>query len=240
MSDLDISSLNALVFDVFGTVVDWRTTIIREGELLNRAKGLTVNWNALADDWRAGYQPAMQRVRSGDLAWTRIDELHRMILDDLLEQYGLTNLTEQEIDRLNLVWHRLLPWPDAVPGINRLRCRYVVATLSNGNISLLVHMAKNAGLPWDCVLSAELFHRYKPDPAVYVGAADLLGHPPERVMMVAAHPSDLHAAQGAGLRTAYVARPLEYGPMHTQEPVDSEVFDLVADDFLDLAAQLRT
>lgn len=238
MTQFETESIGALAFDVFGTVVDWRTSIIREGELLNRAKGLAVDWAALADAWRAGYQPAMQRVRSGELPWTQLDALHRLILDDLLPRFGLGDLTAPEIEHLNRVWHRLLPWPDAVPGLNRLRARHVLATLSNGNVALLVHMARHAGLPWDCVLSAELFQRYKPDPAVYTGAARLLGHAPEQVMMVAAHPADLHAARDAGLRTAYVPRPLEHGPHHTPEPVDTTPFDLVAADFLDLARQL--
>lgn len=240
MANVDLGTIRALTFDVFGTVVDWRTSILREGDLLNHAKGLTVDWGSFADDWRAGYQPAMQRVRSGELPWTNIDELHRMILDDLLPRYGLTDLTEDELAHLNHVWHRLLPWPDAVPGLNRLRSRYVVATLSNGNVALLVNMAKQVGLPWDCVLSAELFRRYKPDPAVYTGAAELLGCTPDQVMMVAAHPSDLHAAQRAGLRTAFVPRPLEHGPAHPPETVDTGAFDLVASDFLDLAFQLST
>jgi 2-haloacid dehalogenase len=218
-------------------VVDWRSSIVREGELLANKHGLKVDWPAFADAWRAGYHPAMDRVRTGELAWTHIDRLHRMILDALLPRFGLAGLQEREIEELNRVWHRLKPWPDAVPGLNRLRARYVLATLSNGNVSLLVDMAKNAGLPWDCVLSAELFGHYKPDRQVYEGAARLLDLPAAQVMMVAAHPSDLAAARRSGLKTAYVPRPLEYGsPGKTL--AHNEIFDITAADFLDLAAQL--
>jgi 2-haloacid dehalogenase len=229
--------IRALAFDVFGTVVDWRSSIIREGELLSASKGLKADWPAFADAWRAGYQPAMERVRQGELPWTHIDKLHRMILDSLLPRFGLSGLGEAEIEGLNRVWHRLMPWPDAVPALNRLKCKYVLATLSNGNVSLLVDMAKNAGLPWDCVLSAELFGHYKPDPEVYLGAARLLDLPPDEVMMVAAHPSDLAAARRVGLKSAYVPRPLEYGP-GPKPQAHNEKFDFTAPDFLALAAQL--
>ena len=231
-------TIRALTFDVFGTVVDWRTSIIREGELLGARRNLKADWPAFADAWRAGYQPAMQRVRSGELAWANIDVLHRRILDGLLERFGLKGLPEEELRQLNLVWHRLIPWPDAVPGLNRLKARYVITTLSNGNVALLVDMAKNAGLPWDCVLSAELFGHYKPDPEVYLGAARILSLAPQEVMMVAAHPSDLQAAQRQGLKTAYVPRPLEHGPGGKTHSAAGMSFDLTATDFLDLAAQL--
>ena len=229
--------IKALAFDVFGTVVDWRGSLIREGELLSKKHGIQADWAKFADAWRAGYHPAMDRVRKGELPWTHIDKLHRMILDGIAPEFGLSSLGEGELARLNLAWHRLTPWPDAVPGLNRLRGRYVLATLSNGNVSLLVDMAKNAGLPWDCVLSSELFAHYKPDPEVYRGAARLLDLAPEELMMVAAHPGDLKAAQREGLKTAYVPRPLEYGPQASLAPHDGR-FDVTAADFLDLAAQL--
>lgn len=231
-----MSALRALVFDVFGTVVDWRSSIIREGELLGRAKNLSVDWAAFADAWRAGYRPAMDRTAKG--TWQNIDALHRSILDGLLEQFGIEGLSEAEIQHLNRGWHRLLPWPDSVPGLNRLKTRYVVATLSNGNVSLLVAMAKHAGLPWDCVLSGELIHKYKPDPEVYRMAARLLGAAPEETMLVAAHPDDLLGAQRAGLGTAYVPRPLEHGPKPLVPPPAGAKFDFTAPDFLDLARQL--
>ena len=216
-------------------MVDWRSSIIREGELVGAAKGLKLDWPAFADAWRAGYRPAMDRVGRGE--WHNIDELHRSILDELLPRFGVKGLSEAEIDHLNRVWHRLMPWPDSVPGLNRLRSRYVLATLSNGNVGLLVNMAKNAGLPWDCVLSGELIHKYKPDPEVYKMAARLLGFELAEVMMVAAHPPDLEAAQRTGLKTAYVPRPLEHGPERRGNP-GGEHFDVVATDFLDLAAKL--
>ena len=238
MPDFDPRAIGALVFDVFGTVVDWRASIIREGVALSAAKGLSVDWPAFADAWRAGYQPAMQRARTGEIAWTNIDGLHRVILDGLLARFGLGGLSQGEIEHLNRVWHRLDPWPDAVPGLQRLKARFVIATLSNGNVSLLVDMAKRAGLPWDCVLSAEIFRKYKPDLEVYRSAAQLLGFEPAEVLMVAAHPRDLEAAQRAGLRAAYVPRPLEYGPHGHGESVGGRRFDLVATDFSDLATQL--
>ena len=237
MSDFESGAIRALVFDVFGTVVDWRGSIIREGQALV-AKGLQVDWPAFADEWRAGYQPAMQRVRGGEDGWVNIDTLHREILDGLLPRFGLEVLTEPERAHLNLVWHRLEPWPDSVRGLRRLKSRFVISTLSNGNVALLVNMAKQARLPWDCVLSAELFLHYKPDPEVYQGAARLLGVECQQVLMVAAHPGDLAAAARAGLRTAYVPRPLEHGPSGRMEPVGDLRFDRVATDFIDLADQL--
>jgi 2-haloacid dehalogenase len=238
MSDFKASAIRALVFDVFGTVVDWRGSIIREGEALSAAKGLQVDWRAFADAWRQGYQPAMARAMRGEIAWANIDSLHRGILDEVRPRFGLAALSEDEVEQLNRVWHRLAPWPDVLAGLQRLKARFVISTLSNGNVSLLVDMAKNARLPWDCVLSAELFDKYKPDPAVYQGAARLLGVERDALLMVAAHPSDLVAAQRAGLRTAYVSRPLEWGLGGYHEPVDSARFDVIADDFVDLAAKL--
>ncbi|HZQ71333.1 MAG TPA: haloacid dehalogenase type II [Burkholderiales bacterium] len=229
--------IRALAFDVFGTVVDWRGSLIREGQLLEKKRGVRADWAAFADAWRAGYHPAMDRVRKGELPWTHIDTLHRMILDAILPKFALEGLNDAERDELNRAWHRLSPWPDSVPGLNRLKGRYVVATLSNGNVSLLVDMAKNAGLPWDCILSSELFGHYKPDAEVYRGAAQLLNLAPGEVMMVAAHPPDLKAAQKCGLKTAYVPRPLEYGPQSKPAPNDG-TFDIVAESFLDLAQQL--
>lgn len=173
-----------------------------------------------------------------ELAWTKIDDLHRMILNTLLSEFGLDHLTETELDDLNRVWHRLRPWPDTVAGLTRLRERYMLATLSNGNVALLVNMAKNAGLPWDAVLSAELAESYKPDPTVYRKAADLLGLEPEQVMMVAAHGGDLRASAEVGFRTAYVPRPLEYGPDSQRDLAPDPSFDVVASDFGDLADQL--
>ncbi len=246
MSDFDPRAIRALAFDVFGTVVDWRSSIIREGHALSAAKGLRVDWPAFADAWRAGYRPAMARATAGGAAgegaWANIDTLHREILDTLLPRFGVEGLSDAERAHLNLVWHRLDPWPDSVAGLQRLKSRFAISTLSNGNIALLVDMARRAGLPWDCVLSAEIVRRYKPDPEVYQMAARLLGVEPGQLLMVAAHPSDLRGAQRAGLRTAYVLRPLEHGanPRGTP-PADAladDRFDVVADDFVDLARRL--
>ena len=230
--------IKALVFDVFGTVVDWRGSLIRELEGLSRAKGVALDAARFADDWRAGYRPAMQRVRSGELPWTRIDDLHRMILDGLLTKHGVAGLSEAEKVELNRAWHRLAPWPDAVEGLTRLKRRFIIGTLSNGNVGLLVDMAKHAGLPWDVVLSAELAHHYKPDPEAYRMPPDILGLAPSQVMLVAAHPDDLAASAREGLKTGYVPRPLEHGPGGKPHDITGRSFDVVAGDFNELAARL--
>jgi 2-haloacid dehalogenase len=229
-----------LAFDVFGTVVDWRSSIIRELEEFGQSRGLQQDWPAFADSWRAGYGPAMDRVRRGDLPWTRIDDLHRMVLVDLLDGAGIVSVSDEDVDDLNRAWHRLDPWPDTVPGLTRLKEKFTITTLSNGNVSLLTNMAKRAGLPWDCVISAELFHHYKPDPQAYLGCADLLDVPPDQLMLVAAHPGDLRAARAAGLMTAYVARPLEFGTNRPGQRVEDGEFNYTATDFLNLADQLGT
>jgi 2-haloacid dehalogenase len=231
-------TIKALAFDVFGTVVDWHRGIREEAAALAARHGIAGDWARFAEDWRAGYPQAMDRVRRGELPWTRIDALHRMILDDIAPRHGLAGLPEAELAQLNLAWHRLPPWPDAVEGLSLLKRKRIVTTLSNGNMSLLVDMARHAGLPWDCVISAELFRHYKPDPEAYLGCADLLGIAPQELMLVACHPSDLRAARRAGLRTAYVVRPLEHGPgAQTPHVVDGE-FDCVAQSFVDLSERL--
>jgi 2-haloacid dehalogenase len=233
-------SPKALAFDVFGTVVDWRSSIIAELERFGEGHGVQQNWPTFADNWRKGYAPAMDKVRRGELPWTRIDDLHRGILEELLRGAGAASISDEDIDHLNRAWHRLDPWPDSVAGLTRLKERLVITTLSNGNLSLLTNMAKRAGLPWDCVISAELFHHYKPDPEAYLGCADLLGVAPGELMLVAAHPSDLRAARREGLMTAYVDRPLEFGPNQPAQRIDDGEFDFTATDFLDLADQLGT
>jgi 2-haloacid dehalogenase len=234
----DPGSIKALTFDVFGTVVDWRSSLVREGEALGRAKGLTVDWPRFADAWRGLYQPALERVRSGVQPWTKLDDLHRASLDALLGEFGIRGLTESETDHLNRAWHRLDPWPDAVPGLTRLRTRYVLATLSNGNVALMVNMAKRAGLPWDAILGAEVARAYKPQPECYLTTAALLGLRPEQCLMVAAHNGDLAAAAKCGLRTAFVPRPTEHGPGQTRDVRATGDWDFVARDFLELAQQL--
>ena len=229
--------VRALAFDVFGTVVDWRGSIVREGASRWLSRGVTADWGALADEWRRRYQPSMQQVRSGQRPWVTLDTLHRESLDDLLPAFGLQRLGEAERSELTTVWHRLSPWPDAVEGLRRLRARFRLATLSNGNRVLLEDLVQAGGLPFDLVLSAEDFRAYKPEPAVYRGAAERLGVAPEELMMVAAHPDDLQAAAAVGLGTAYVQRPLEWGPGGSAPPADP-AFDVVADDFVDLASRL--
>ena len=199
--------LRILAFDIFGTVVDWHAGIVREVTAL----GLQVDPSEFALAWRAGYQPAMRRVMSGEMGWTLIDDLHRMLLDDVLRHFGVTHLSEDQRRHLNKVWHRLDPWPDSVAGLTQLKARYTICTLSNGNLGLLADMAKRAALPWDCILSAEVFRAYKPDPATYLGVAKVFDVAPQQVMLVAAHQDDLAAARACGLQTAYIERALEFG-----------------------------
>jgi len=229
--------IEALVFDVFGTVVDWRSSIIREGEELGRRKYLEVDWAAFADAWRGRYAPSMDRVRRGEIPWTKLDDLHRASLEELIREFGIEGLSEREKDDFNRAWHRLEPWPDAVAGLTLLKRRRVIAPLSNGNVSLLVDVARRAGLPWDLIFSAELARHYKPDPETYLMAPRLLDLHPDQVMMVAAHPDDLRAARENGLKTACVPRPLEFGPDREAEPPDPS-FDLVAEDFIELHGKL--
>jgi 2-haloacid dehalogenase len=228
----------ALVFDTFGTIVDWRGSIVAEGLAWSKAKGVTVDWGRFADRWRAGYAPSMQKVRTGALPWTKLDALHRMILEELLPEFGMTGLTEEEKERWNRVWHRLKPWPDAVAGLTRLKKKYIIAPVSNGNVALLTNMAKHAGLPWDAILGAELARHYKPDKEVYLTAVDLLGLKPDETMMCAAHRGDLAAARGCGLRTAFIHRPHEFGPGGRAETAKPGDFDVVAADAIDLAGKL--
>ena len=233
------ASVRALTFDVFGTVVDWRGSLIREGEMLSRNRGVTgVDWANFAEAWRGLYQPAMNRVRNGERPWARLDDLHRESLDQLVKEFGIVGLTEGELDHLNRAWHRLDPWPDSVRGLERLKRKYVLATLSNGNVALIVDMAKRAGLPWDAVLGAEVAHHYKPQPEAYLTTADLLGLAPEQCMMVAAHNGDLLAASRLGFRTAFVRRPTEHGPKQATDLTAAGNWDVVADDFVDLATKL--
>jgi len=232
-----LAVVKALTFDTFGTVVDYRSSIIAEGQELGRSKGLAVDWAKFADAWRAGYAPAMNRVRTGELPWTKLDRLHRMMLDRLLVDFKVTGLNEQEIDRFNHVWHRLRPWPDAVTGLTRLKKKFVIAPLSNGNVALLTNMAKHADLPWDCILGAELAKHYKPDREAYLTAADLLDLKPAEIMMVAAHQPDLGAAHALGFKTAFVPRPKE-GPNGEQNLTPDPRWNIVADDFNDLATRL--
>ena len=237
-----MSEPKALTFDVFGTVVDWRTSIVREGRAFGARHGIDADWERFADDWRGLYQPSLARVRDGDRPWARLDDLHRESLCTLLGELGVAigagGVSDADVDEFNRAWHRLDPWPDVVEGLTRLKRRFVLATLSNGNVALIVNMAKRAGLPWDAVLGAEVARRYKPQPEAYLNTAELLGLAPGQCMMVAAHNDDLRAAAAVGLRTAFVRRPDEHGPGQTRDIRAEDGFDVVAEDFIELAGAL--
>jgi 2-haloacid dehalogenase len=228
-----IPNLRVLAFDVFGTVVDWHGSIARQVQAMN----LGVDGGEFALAWRRGYKPAMARVRSGELGWTKIDVLHRMILDQVLSDYGI-NLPEADRVALNQVWHRLTPWPDTLPGLIRLKKQFVITTLSNGNLGLLTNMAKHAGLPWDCILCAEVFRHYKPDPETYLGVCDVFDIEPAQMMLVASHKDDLQAAQKLGCRTAFIERPMEFGPTVENDLSVEPTFNFHARHLEDLADQL--
>lgn len=230
---MNIIPPKVLAFDVFGTVVDWHGSIWREAEALIPG----VDGNRFASAWRAGYKPAMDEVRSGQRGWTKIDDLHRIILDRVLKDFDIA-LDEQKRRTLNRAWHRLNPWPDTVEGMHRLKARFMLTSLSNGNLGLLANMAKHAALPWDLILSAEVFHHYKPDPETYLGVADIFELQPDQVMLVAAHEDDLDAAKACGLQTAFIRREHEYGPDILMKYGDLTRFTYSANDLHDLAAQL--
>ncbi len=234
MTTSPAADVRVLAFDVFGTVVDFTGSIAREVEAL----GLGVDGEKFALAWRSGYMPAMQRVRSGELGWTRIDDLHRMILDSILPKFGLESMSEDSRRHLNLAWHRLDPWPDSVDGLTRLKRRFTICTLSNGNLGLLCNMAKRAGLPWDLILSAEVFRHYKPDPQTYLGVADVFALKPDQVMLVAAHSEDLRAARACGLRSAFIHRPLEFGSRGNRDVGDDPGFDFHCASLTELADRL--
>ena len=229
----------ALTFDVFGTVVDWRSSVIRQLREFGARHGVETDWKSFADDWRYdGYIGGMQKVRAGQLPFQTAGSLHRRKLDALLAERGITGIPESEVAELNLAWHRLDPWPDSVEGLKRLKSKFIIATLSNGNTSLLVNMAKHGGLPWDCVFSSDTFKLFKPDPGMYLGAASMLDLTPDAVMMVAAHKPDLRAAAKCELKTAFVKRPLEHGREATLDLASEPDFTVNAGSFLGLADQL--
>ncbi|MCC8963914.1 haloacid dehalogenase type II [Bradyrhizobium sp. Pear76] len=235
----DLSGVKALVFDVFGTVVDWRTSLINDFATWGETRGIKADWTALVDGWRAVYVASMDEVRKNPQnGYVILDVLHRRSLEKLVAQFDVKGLTEADLHHLTLGWHRLHAWPDSVAGLTRLKNKYVISPLSNGNVALLTNMAKFAGLPWDLVMSAELFEHYKPDPETYLGAAKLLCLPPEQVMMVAAHNYDLKHAQKHGLKTAFVARPTEYGPLQKVDFEATGNWDIVAKDFGEIASRM--
>jgi 2-haloacid dehalogenase len=227
----------AMLFDVFGTCVDWRTSVTREVAAVAKAKGVTLDAAAFADAWRGNYVPSMQVVIDGKRPYVPLDVLHRETLVDLCAKFGL-KLTEAETDDLNFAWHRLDPWSDTVAGLEKLKTKFILSPLSNGNVRLLVDMAKRAKMPWDTVLSTEVFKAYKPQPQTYLGAVQMLGLRPEQVMMTAAHNADLRHAQRLGLKTAFIARPTEYGPHQKIDFAPDGDWDFVARDFVHLAEML--
>ena len=231
----NLTLLKAVTFDVFGTVVDWRTSIAREVEDLAVKKQFVVDGERFADAWRKLYQPSMKKVRDGKMPWTVLDDLHRTNLLEVLEAFGIGQLSEEEIEHLNRAWHRLDPWPDTVAGLQRLKQHYIIGTLSNGNVALIVNMAKFSGLPWDVVLGAEIARHYKPQPEAYLKSAEILGLEPRECMLVAAHNGDLAAAGRCGFQTAFVPRPTEYGSEQTTDLAAEYDCDLVAGDFIELA-----
>jgi 2-haloacid dehalogenase len=233
-----IPRVSALVFDVFGTTVDWCSGVAREAEALLAPKGHALDWTAFANSYRSGYQPAMAPVREGKRPYVTMDVLHREMLEPALAEYGVTSLSTAEKDGFALVWRRLDPWPDVVEGLTMLKQHRIIAALSNANIALATHIAKRAKLPWDVILGSELVQTYKPMPAVYDSAPRLLDLPASEVMMVACHLGDLRAAARRGLRTAYVRRPDEYGPGKTPDPPQHGEFDIVCNSFIDLAQVL--
>ena len=231
-------NVQALLFDVFGTVVDWRSSLIEDMRRFGAERNIEADWAAFADDWRGLYQPAMDEVRLGRRPWTILDVLHRESLDKLAARYGLAGLSEPDICHINSMWHRLKPWPDTVAGLTRLKSRYIIGTLSNGNVGLLTRMAKHGGLPWDVILGAETARAYKPLPQAYLASAELLNLAPSQVMLVAAHNGDLAAAAACGLRTAFVARPTEYGPHQKRDFRADQDWDVVTDSFINLAGAM--
>lgn len=234
-----MSDIKVLAFDVFGTVVDWFGSISREFEALPLPpEQRRISGSDFALAWRDGYQPAMSRVRRGEIGWTKIDDLHRMILDDVLARFQIGPLSEDQKHALNKAWHRLAPWPDSRLGLYRLKTRFTISTLSNGNLGLLANMAKNADLPWDLILSAEVFKHYKPAPQTYLGVCDVFGIEPAQMMLVAAHKDDLAAARACGCRTAFIERPAEFGPRGNKDLARDARFDYHASSFHDLADQL--
>jgi 2-haloacid dehalogenase len=233
----DPRDVKTLLFDVFGTLVDWRSSIAREARRILEPHGVATDWTAFADAWRDQYQPAMEAVRTGAIAFCKLDALHRRNLDIVLRDFGFEAIGEAARMQLNLAWHRLDAWPDVPEGLARLRTKFLVAPCSNGNISLMVDLARRNGLQWDAILGAELARDYKPRPAVYLASAAALDCAPHDAMMVAAHSSDLAAAAACGLRTAFVARPDEHGAGRGEGRASVPV-DVSATSLIDLARQL--
>lgn len=238
MSTAESTTIKTLLFDVFGTVVDWRTSITEDLQLYFAPHSIERDWEAFAQDWRALYQPSMQNIRNGQRGYVRLDQLHRENLQSLLPKYQLTDLTEQQLDHVNRVWHRLRPWDDVVPALTRLKTRYILATLSNGNTELMVNLARFGNLPWDAILGSEPAQNYKPESVTYQTSMDWLGLQPQECLMVAAHNDDLSKARSLGMKTAFIPRPTEYGDRQSKDISATEDWDYVCTSFLQLADKL--
>lgn len=236
----ELAEVKACVFDIFGTVVDWRSSVIAEATSWGKARGLNIDWAGFTDRWRLGYRPAMDKVRKSKIPWTKLDDLHRMILEDLLKQYKIEGLSEEEKVYWAHVWRRLKPWPDSVEGLSRLKKKYIISPMSNGSVALMTNLAKFGGLPWDVILGSDLVEHYKPDREMYLSAPFYLDLKPEQVMMCAAHASDLQAARSYGLRTGFIYRPNEYGggPVGVPDKAKPGDFDVVSVSIIDLAQQM--
>ncbi|MGO3931902.1 haloacid dehalogenase type II [Rhodopseudomonas pseudopalustris] len=233
------TAVKALIFDIFGTVVDWRSSLIEDFTTWSATRGVEGDWAGLVDAWRQAYVPSMDAVRRNPArGFIILDDLHRRSVEKLVAEFGIEGLTDDDLRYMTEGWHRLKPWPDVVAGLTRLKTNYIISPLSNGNVGLLTRMAKNAGLPWDLILGGDVFGHYKPDPETYLGAARLLNLPPEQVMMVAAHNNDLGAAQKLGLKTAFVPRVAEYGPLQKHDLEATGDWDIVAADFGGIADRL--
>jgi len=230
--------VKAVLFDVFGTVVDWRSSLIEDLQAFGASRGIVADWPVLVDAWRGAYRPSMDRVRKAELPWTGLDDLHRASLAELVARFGIAGLSEAELDRINLFWHRLRPWPDSIAGLARLRRRFIVATLSNGNVALQVDLAKSAGLPWDMIFASDMFRHYKPDTEFYLCACALLRLPPGQAMLAAAHNDDLRAAQALGLRTAFIPRPTEYGTAQARDLAPDGAWDVTVASVVELADRM--
>lgn len=233
-----MTDVKAILFDVFGTVVDWRSSLIDMFAAFGRERGVSADWPALVDAWRGAYRPSMDRVRKGEQPWTVLDDLHRASLEELLARFGVHGVEEADLDRMTAFWHRLRPWPDSVAGLAQLKRRFILGSLSNGNVALQVDLAKSAGLPWDMIFASDMFRHYKPDPEMYLGACAFLRLSPERVMLAAAHNDDLGAARSHGLRTGFIARPTEYGPHQQQNLAPEGSWDAAVASIVELAERI--
>ena len=229
----------ALLFDVFGTVVDWRGSITLEMQRFGKQHNIENDWQQFALEWRALYQPAMETIRSGNRGYVKLDQLHRENLQQLLVAYGLDALDLEKLDHVNRVWHRLQPWADTLPGMQRLKKKHILASLSNGNVALMVNMAKHSGIPWDMILGSETAQGYKPQDKVYLHSAQMLGLDPGQCMMVAAHNDDLAAARALGFKTAYINRPYEYGDYQTTDLQAEQSWDIIGEYMTDVADALN-